>query len=248
MIGAWIDHDQRPRAASARAGHHLLAGGGRGPIVGAPDQDQGRDARAPGQVAGALAVRIERHRRAEIRRLVARGAGVAAHRPQRGGRAMRPAEQRDPVGHHPGLRLQPMPGGNGVIDADARGPHAALAQAALRGQSARAETVGKQHGETGGLEVLAPVLVALIDRRFAVAQAVAGMQRHDRRKRAGALGAVQHRPQFHIARGDFDRLGRRGGAQRQNQSGGNRNGQVPHALKAPGLTGKLARAQDINRA
>ena len=121
-----------------------------------------------------------------------------------------------------------MAGGIGVVAARLRGAHAALADPALRAQPARAETVGKQHGETGGLEARAPFLVALIDRRFAVSKPVAVMQRHDRGKWAGAVRADQHRPQFHVAGRNFDPLGGGGGAQRQQQSGGDRNKQVPH--------------------
>src|SRR5262249_33715305 len=106
VIGAGIDHERGACAAPARAGDHLLAGGSRGPVIGAADQDQGRDARAPRGFAEAPAARIERDRRAEVGGAVARRrAGL--DRPQRGDRAIGPAQERYVLLDGPGLTFEP---------------------------------------------------------------------------------------------------------------------------------------------
>ena len=96
VIGVGIDHDRRLRAASARARHHLLAGARRGPVVLGADQDQGRQARAPGGVAQAAAAGEERDRGAEVG-LCLLLPGARPHGPERRDRAIGPADQRHAV-------------------------------------------------------------------------------------------------------------------------------------------------------
>ena len=104
-----------------------------------------------------------------------------------------------------------MAGGIGVVDRVREARTGAWRCAHCDVRAARAETVGKQHGEASGLQTLAPFLIALFDRRFVIArighQAVAGMQRHHCRERARAARAVQYCPQFRIAGRNLDRLG-----------------------------------------
>ena len=96
------------------------------------DQDQGRDARAPGQLAEPPAARIERDRRAEIRhrRRAAAACGRTAHSDAIPPFAQPSSETRSLI--DPGLGLQPVPRRIGVGDALARGAHLALAHPALR--------------------------------------------------------------------------------------------------------------------
>src|SRR5262249_54821003 len=48
VIGAGIDHDGGAGAAATRLRYHLLARGGRGPVVGAADENERGYAGAPG--------------------------------------------------------------------------------------------------------------------------------------------------------------------------------------------------------
>ena len=81
VMRALVFDDDGARRAPACAGHHLLAVFCRRPIVERADQDQGRNARAPGGVAEPAAARIEYRGGAEIRPIVARRK-IWTHRPQ----------------------------------------------------------------------------------------------------------------------------------------------------------------------
>jgi len=114
----------------------------------------------------------------------------------------------------------------GVGRALASGAHAALARIALRADAARAEAVREQHHEAAGREPLAPVAVAGGNRGAALAEALAIMQRDDRRKRTVAGGSIQIPLQPEAILAELDRLGRGGGrdAKRHKQE----RRQVPH--------------------
>ena len=158
MRRAGIDLDPRQRAAAARAVDHLAAGGRRTDVVLGADQQQRRHPRAPAEAGGNPAVRIERDRRAEIRPVIARG--LRPHRPQQRAGPVRPSDQADAVLRHPGLLHQPSPRRHDVGHPLAAGEHAALLDAALRPEFARAVAVRQQHRMAGLEQLFGPVAVA----------------------------------------------------------------------------------------
>ena len=212
VVGAGIDDDLGAGAAASRLGDHLLAGRGRRPVVGATDEDEGEDARAPGGFAQAAAARIERDRRAEVSAAVARRR-IRPHRPERGNAAARPAEQRNVLGAHEVLHLQPAPRGIGIGDALARRPHPGFAHAALRAEPARAIGIGKQHDKAVGHQKFRPFAVKLRRGGGTVVETAAIVQRHHRRERPRALRTVKRSLQRYVAGGDIH-LFRRGGGGR----------------------------------
>lgn len=70
VVGFWIDDDPHMRAAAAGASGHLLACRGKGPIVGAADENKSWHPRAPGALQKAAATRVKGRRGAEIGRVV----------------------------------------------------------------------------------------------------------------------------------------------------------------------------------
>ena len=96
VMNVWVDMNCGARAASARSRHHLLAGLGWRPVVLRPDQNERRDACAPGDVAKPPATWVKRDRRAKIGSVVTRRR-ARAHRPQCGDTPSGEAEQRDAI-------------------------------------------------------------------------------------------------------------------------------------------------------
>ena len=165
----------------------------------APIKQQRRNPRAPSEAGRDAAVRIERDRRAEIRLDLARRR-LRAHRPQQGAGALRPSHQADAVARDPGLLLQPLPRGHDVGHPFAAGEDAALPDAALRPQFARAVAVRQQHRLAALQQWLRPVAVAPLHRLGLAGEAAAAVQRDHHRKRAVAVGLVKLRVQRPAAR------------------------------------------------
>ena len=107
VMRALVFDDDGARRAPACARHHLLAVFRQRPVVERADQDQRRNAPAPGGIAEPAASRIEYRGGSKIRPLVARRK-IWTHRPQNRYRPVGPAEQRDPVLADEILLLQPV--------------------------------------------------------------------------------------------------------------------------------------------
>src|SRR5215472_15801773 len=130
MMRIRINNDLHMRAATAGAGDHLLASGGKGPIVGVADENQSRYQRAPGVLQETAATWVKGDGRAEIGRVaVDRDGPPDAPQCSRG--AIGPAKQRNVVATDIALFLQPKPCRIGVIDALAPRMHGAVLLAAL---------------------------------------------------------------------------------------------------------------------
>jgi len=142
---------------------------------------------------------------------------ATAHRPERGAAAVLPPENRHVVRRHPLLALQPVPGRHRVRHALARRAYGALADAALGGESARAEAVGEHHDEAVGGESLTPVTIARGDRSGTAGKPGASMERDHCRERAVAGRPIDERLELGRAFGNFHefRRRRRGSGQSQ---------------------------------
>jgi hypothetical protein len=159
VIGVRIDDDRYGLPGSIGLTDQRPARFRGRPIIGLADKhEQGNPAVPIAALQGSAAAGVKGDRlRERLSRPVPR---EVAQRVEHRRATVRPAEQVDGARLHVGARFQIERGGDGVVRALSRGPRHAVVGVALAVRVARAETVWKEHDESGIGQARGPVGMA----------------------------------------------------------------------------------------